>query len=124
MMMAKIPPAVPWDPVVTAFVARDRKFARGLLEEAVQALLGDEVPLARNLIRHVINGTIGYRELSRRTGAPEKSLIRMFGPRGSPTAVNLFAVLAELQRHAGVQLTVNATPVARKRPRTALRRAA
>lgn len=113
-----------FEDTAASLVRQDPLFARGLLEEAVQAMLGGEVPLARNLLRHVIKGTIGYRELSRRTGTPEKSLIRMFGPRGSPTAANLFAVLAELQRHAGVQLTVTAAPVARRRPRATLRRAA
>ena len=74
-------------------VQRDPEFARLLLQEAVQALLSDDVAVARALIRDVIKGAIGYAELSRRTGTPEKSLVRMFSASGNPTAANLFAVL-------------------------------
>jgi hypothetical protein len=41
-------------------------------------------------------------------GAPAKSLIRMFGPRGSPQAKNLFSVVSCLQKNAGLQLRVAA----------------
>ena len=40
------------------------------------------------------------------TGAPPKSLIRMFGPRGNPQAKNLFSVIGYLQKRAGVRLHV------------------
>lgn len=42
------------------------------------------------------------------TGAPAKSLIRMFGPRGNPQAKNLFAVIGFLQKKAGLHLRVAA----------------
>jgi len=42
------------------------------------------------------------------TGAPAKSLIRMFGPRGNPQAKNLFAVIGYLQKKAGLHLRVAA----------------
>jgi hypothetical protein len=42
------------------------------------------------------------------TGAPAKSLIRMFGPRGNPQAKNLFSVISYLQKKAGVHLRVAA----------------
>jgi DNA-binding phage protein len=85
--------------ITQARVKRDPEFARALLQEAVQALLSDDVPAARSLIRDVIKGSIGYATLSRRTGTPEKSLVRMFGTNGNPTAANLFAVLTHLQHH-------------------------
>jgi hypothetical protein len=37
---------------------------------------------------------------------PPKSLMRMFGPRGNPTASNLFSVLAHLQRRDQVRLQI------------------
>jgi len=40
------------------------------------------------------------------TGAPPKSLIRMFGPRGNPQAKNLFNVIGYLQKRAGLSLYV------------------
>jgi len=108
--------------ITQARVKRDREFARALLQEAVQALLSDDVPTARSLIRDVIKGSIGYATLSRRTGTPEKSLVRMFGTNGNPTAANLFAVLTHLQHHSGVtfQVEVVRAPV-RRNPRAAER---
>src|SRR5215217_5655092 len=94
--------------VTQARVQRDPEFARALLQEAVQALLADDVAVARSLIRDVIKGSMGYAELSRRTGTPEKSLVRMFGTNGNPTAANLFAVLTHLQQHSGVTFQVAA----------------
>ena len=104
--------------ITQARAARDSEFARQLLQEAVQALLTDDIATARALIRDVIKGTMGYAELSRRTGHPEKSLIRMFSANGNPTAANLFAVLTHLQQHSGVTFQVAAVraPV-RKKPR-------
>ena len=104
--------------ITQARAARDPEFARQLLQEAVQALLTDDIATARALIRDVIKGTMGYAELSRRTGHPEKSLIRMFSANGNPTAANLFAVLTHLQQHSGVTFQVAAVraPV-RKKPR-------
>jgi hypothetical protein len=39
---------------------------------------------------------------------PPKSLMRMFGPKGNPTAVNLFGVIVALQAKTGVHLEVRA----------------
>ena len=103
-------------------VQRDPEFARLLLQEAVQALLNDDVAVARALIRDVIKGAIGYAELSRRTGTPEKSLIRMFSASGNPTAANLFAVLTHLQQHSGIRFQVAVVPSPqRKKPRAPAR---
>jgi len=44
-----------------------------------------------------INATVGFASLSKETHIPEKSLMRMVGPRGNPTASNLFAMVAALQ---------------------------
>jgi DNA-binding phage protein len=102
--------------IAQARVKRDPEFARALLQEAVQALLSDDLPTARSLIRDVIKGSIGYATLSVRTGTPEKSLVRMFGANGNPTAENLFSVLIHLQQHSGVAFHVEAVraPARRK----------
>jgi len=92
-------------------VRRDPAFASGLIVEAVRALTANEPQLARNMIRHVIKGTIGYGALSAATGTPETSLVRMFGPRGNPTLAKLLAVLAALSEHAGITLEVTAKPL-------------
>lgn len=115
MKASKVPPAVAYEPVAQDMLRRDPAFAAALLEEAMQALVGNELPVARNLIRHLIKGGIGYPELSRQTGTPQTSLVRMFGPKGNPTLANAAAVLAALQRHIGVRLRVTGEPMPRRR---------
>lgn len=90
---------------------RDRALGGQLgitLERAVTMLLASELETARSLIREAINGSVGYAALSRRTGTSEKSLVRMFGPRGNPRAENLAAVLTALQRLGRLRLVVKA----------------
>lgn len=106
--------------IVQARAAGDRDFVGALLQEAGELLLGGELAAARSLIRDAIKGSMGYADLSRRTGTPEKSLVRMFGPSGNPTAANLASVLCELQRHSHLRLRVRSEPVP---ARTAARRA-
>jgi DNA-binding phage protein len=102
--------------ITQARVQHDPEFARALLQEAVRALLAGDTVAARSLIRDVIKGSIGYAELSRRTGTPEKSLVRMFGENGNPTATNLFAALTHLQQFSKVTFQVAAvrSPVHKK----------
>lgn len=90
-------------------------YAGALLEEAMRCFLRGETSIARSHVRDVIKGTIGYGELARRTGTPETSLIRMFGPTGNPTFENVSSVLTQLQTAGGVELRVNSVPVRRKR---------
>lgn len=97
---------IPFDKVVQARAKREPAFAAGLLREAAECVLSGELAAARNLVRHVIKGTIGYAELSRCTGTPETSLVRMFGPQGNPTAVNLANVFMHLQKHGRFRLAV------------------
>jgi len=50
--------------------------------------------------------------LSEATGTPEKSLIRMFGPKGNPRAAHLARALEALQAAEGVRLEVTARDAA------------
>jgi hypothetical protein len=50
--------------------------------------------------------TIEFEKLSASLGKPQKSLMRMFGPSGNPTAENLFGVIGVLQAETGVHLKV------------------
>jgi len=58
----------------------------------------------RAILRNYINATIGFTALAKKTKIPSPSLQRMFGPKGNPSAQNLFGVLAELQRAEGVRI--------------------
>jgi DNA-binding phage protein len=113
--MSKSPIGREFGKIVQERAGREPRFVAALLEEAVECLLAGDLPTARSLIRDVIKGAMGYAELSRRTGAPEKSLVRMFGPTGNPTAANMASVLSELQRHGRVRLRVRSEPVAGRR---------
>jgi DNA-binding phage protein len=104
----------PFGDIVQDRVRREPAFGSALLEEAAQCMLNGDIAVARNLVRDVIKGSIGYAELSGRTGTPEKSLVRMFGPNGNPTAANLSRVFAHLQRHEGISLQVSSVPAPSK----------
>jgi DNA-binding phage protein len=83
-------------------------FREALLREAVDVLLGGEVDVARGVLRDYINATIGFEKLGAKVKIPPKSLMRMFGPKGNPQAKNLFAVIAALQKDAGIELHIAA----------------
>src|SRR6266849_1420873 len=92
--------------LVQKHVKNDKKFAEALLREGVDAMLSGDVETGKTILRDYIKATIGFEKLGAATGAPPKSLIRMFGPRGNPQARNLFGVIGHLQKHAGLQLLV------------------
>jgi hypothetical protein len=92
--------------LVQRHVKRDKKFAEALLREGVDAMLSGDVETGKIILRDCIKATVGFEKLGAATGAPAKSLIRMFGPRGNPQAKNLFSVIGFLQKRAGMRLHV------------------
>ena len=91
---------------VQARVRKDAKFRRGLLSDAIEALLHGENALGREILRDFINATMGFPSLADKTGIHVKTLHQMFGPKGNPTAANLFNIIACLQQQEGVRLRV------------------
>jgi DNA-binding phage protein len=87
-------------------IEADPAFRQALFQEAVQTLISGDADTARAVLRDYINATIGFAALAKATGTPPKSLMRMFGPNGNPTAANLSGVLRVLQKKTGVQLEV------------------
>jgi DNA-binding phage protein len=85
---------------VVARATRDPAFKAALLQEGLQALIEGDTAAGRIILRDCINATVGFSALSKETHIREKSLMRMMGPRGNPTANNLFAVIAAIQRQA------------------------
>lgn len=102
---------------VLADIRRNPGFRNAMLAGAVEDLLLGDLPVALITLRDLINGTLGFEALGAHVGIPAKSLMRMFGPNGNPQAKNLFAVIAALQEHAGITLTITATPKRRAVPR-------
>ena len=93
---------------VRARAESDPAFRAALLSEVVDLFLAGDVATGKAVLRDYINATIGFAELSERTGMPVKSLMRMVGGAGNPRAENLFTILAALQQATGVQLSVQA----------------
>jgi hypothetical protein len=91
-------------------VAEDPAFGEALLREAIDTMLAGDIEAGKAILRDYIKATVGFEKLGEATDTPPKSLIRMFGPRGNPLARNLFGVLGHLQRRAGVELHVIASP--------------
>jgi DNA-binding phage protein len=94
---------------VQARARRDVKFRQALLGEA---LLDGELEEGRSALRSCINATIGFEKLGLALGRSPKSLMRMFGPSGNPTAENPLAVIGVLQAKNGVRLQVRAVAYA------------
>lgn len=91
-----------------------------MLREGIDALLGAELEVGKEVLRDYVNATMGFDGLAKQVGIPPKSLMRMLGPSGNPQASNLFAIIGALQRDAGVELHIaDVQPKAAKRPKRA-----
>ncbi len=104
---------------VQARVKRDPAYRKGILRESMESLLSGEVALGKELLRDYINATVGFPRLAALTRFHVKTLHQMFGPKGNPTAVNLFQIVALLQRMEGVRFEVRPVRAAlllRRRP--------
>jgi DNA-binding phage protein len=94
---------------IKAKIQTDPEYRAALFKEAVQTLIEGDVGTARAVLRDFINATIGFAALAKATRIPPKSLMRMFGPSGNPTAANLSEVIRVLQKKTGVHLEVRAS---------------
>lgn len=92
---------------VKARATVDADFRAALLSEAVELLLAGDLEGGKLVLRDYINATIGFDDLAAQLGKSPKSLMRMVGPAGNPTAENLFGAISRLQEATGVQLSVH-----------------
>ena len=88
---------------VTARAQLDAAFRAALIREAVEAFIEGDVDGCRSLLRDVINATAGFETISNETHISPKSLMRMVGPSGNPTANNLSRIFAAVQKIAAVR---------------------
>jgi DNA-binding phage protein len=108
---------------IQARVRSDPAFRKGLLSDAIESLLSGELALGKAMLRDYINATVGFPKLAERTKLHAKTLHQMFGPKGNPTARNLFEIVAYLQDAEGVRFQVRPARAAlRRRKATTLRR--
>jgi hypothetical protein len=71
-------------------------------------MLNGDVATGKALARNYINATVGFQELALAVDTPAPSLMRMFGPKGNPSAKNLFGIIAHLQKQEGVHFALRA----------------
>jgi DNA-binding phage protein len=81
---------------------RDPAFRAALVEEALQTMIEGDFETAKTMLGDCIKAVMGFEDLSDATHIDAKSLIRMVGPKGNPTATNLFAIIGAVQKRAGV----------------------
>lgn len=91
---------------IQARAQSDARFRRALLTEAVNELLAGNLAGGKAMLRDYVNATLGFEALATELGRSNKSLQRMLGPSGNPTAENLLAMLKALQDHESLQLQV------------------
>lgn len=91
---------------IQARAKKDVRYRTAMLTEAINELLAGDLPTGKAMLRDYVNATVTFERLSRETGLPVKSLQRMLGPKGNPTAENLFAVIKVLQDAEHITLAV------------------
>ena len=91
---------------VVARVARDPKFAKALLDEAATLFLNGEPEAARLILRDLVNATVGFEGLARKTSMSSKSLHRMLSERGNPSMDSLAAIFDAVRSKLKVGITV------------------
>jgi hypothetical protein len=92
---------------IRARAQREPKFRQALLREAVESYLTGDLDTGKSVLRDYVNATIGFQALEEQTDIPVKSLMRMLGPKGSPSAANLSSILTVLQKTEGVHFELS-----------------
>ena len=87
---------------IRARAQSDTKFRQALLREAVECIINGDLAAGKAVLRDYVNATVGFQDLENSTHIPAKSLMRMLGPKGSPSAANLTTILSALQKTEGV----------------------
>ncbi len=92
---------------IRARAQRDPAFRQALLRNAVECILQGDLVTGKTVLRDYVNATVGFPDLERQTKIPAKSLMRMLGPKGSPSLANFSTILSALQKSGGVQFELS-----------------
>ena len=101
----------------------DARFRTAMLTEAINELLAGDLDTGKAMLcctgkyecrerrmrksgRDYVNATLTFDGLAKATRLPTKSLQRILGPRGNPTAESLFAIFKVLQKSERIRLAV------------------
>ena len=85
---------------------RDPAFRTGLLLEAIEALINDDLATSKSMLRTYINATVGFQKLGENLGKHPKSLMRMLSANGNPQAKKLTSIINFLKKHEGIRIEI------------------
>lgn len=78
---------------VMAMAKEDPEYRCALIQEAIEVFLERDFETGKHLLRDYLNATETFPELAKAVHKDVKSLRRMLGSKGNPTANNLFQVI-------------------------------
>lgn len=81
----------------------DSEFRYALLLNAINELLTGDLDIAKILLRDYINASPQFEAVAKEMNKNTKSIQRMLGPNGNPTAENLTALLKAVQKLEGIK---------------------
>ena len=83
-----------------------RDIVRTCLVGFSKSILWGDLKAAKMFLRSAIKETGGYAFAAQEIRAPEKSIVRMLGPKGNPQAKHLFAIVSWLAEHWDIYPTI------------------
>jgi len=97
---------------IRARIQSDPAFKAALLIDALECFLSGDVETGKIVLRDFIKATSGFEQLSKTVDKKPESIIRMLGPKGNPTANNLFSIIAQIQKQERVHFEIGIEKVA------------
>ena len=89
-------------------VLADPEFRVGLLTQAAECLLNNEIDVAKALLRDYVNATLGFKQLGALMDKKPQSLMRMLSDNGNPRLSNISELVSSLRKNEGIELHVSA----------------
>ncbi|WP_068319038.1 hypothetical protein [Polycladidibacter hongkongensis] len=95
-------PTIPYEHALKDMLDENPHMNTEMLEGALNMILSGKLDEGRLLLRQFINSTLGFKELAKRTGKIDKTLMRSLSASGNPTAANLFEIIQVCMKAEGV----------------------
>ncbi len=89
-------------------VLTEPEFRVGLLTQAAECLLDNEIDVAKALLRDYVNATLGFKQLGALMGKKPQSLMRMLSNNSNPRLSNISELVSALRKNEGIDLYVSA----------------
>lgn len=92
---------------VLARINSDKEFKEALLQESLEELLHGDTKAAKSMLRDFINSTITFKDLSKKTGISDKSLMRMLSDSGNPTLESISLIIKSIEKHEKLKFHIS-----------------